>query len=83
MACSGVTHIPIESSQKEESVVFRANLAVRTVEKVIRDLLFCYRRGCDSTTVKLKKLKKNLMLWIFNINVWMDTTSELQEMSLV
>jgi hypothetical protein len=32
------THIPIESSWKEEYVVFSANLAARAVEKVIIDL---------------------------------------------
>jgi hypothetical protein len=55
-----LTHISIKSSWKDESVVFCANLAAGAVEKVISNLrkltridFFCYKRGCDSTTVKL------------------------------
>ncbi len=54
------TCIPIESSWKGGFTEFRINPTVRAVKKVIGDLrkltrtlFFCYKRGCDSTTVKL------------------------------
>ena len=57
---SETTCIPIESSWKGGFVVFSANPSERAVKKVIGDLrkltrtlFFCYKRGCDSTTVKL------------------------------
>ena len=52
--------IPLESSRNEEFVVFPPNRAPSAVRKDIGDLrnstrimIFCYKRGCDSTTVKL------------------------------
>ena len=54
-----LTHMSIESSWKNEFIVFSTNPTVRAMEKAISDLqkltkiVFCYKRGCDSTTVKL------------------------------
>jgi hypothetical protein len=54
------TQISIKSLRKDEFTVFRANYDPSTVKKVMADLrkltsivIFCYKRGCISTTVKL------------------------------